>query len=226
MLGDAENRVRPMRYTILPGAPLAIPEGDGARVAENEKALIECEQQHARHLETVRREAFEKGREAARGEQAAWRQQSTAELAAALEGFRTERDQYLARAEHEVVRLALAIAERVLHREAQMDPLLLSGAVRVALGQLADSTEVKLRVPTAQREMWVEMLRLMPALPLRPEVVGDADLEAPEAVLETGLGTLDLGVRAQIAEIERGFFDLLEVRRETRSNDAAGRKQG
>ncbi len=32
-----------------------------------------------------------------------------------------------------MVRLALAIARKVLHREAQMDPLLLAGVVRVAL---------------------------------------------------------------------------------------------
>jgi flagellar assembly protein FliH len=221
MLGNAESRIRPMQYPILPGAPLAATESGGARAVEMEKALAEREQHQARQLESARREAFEKGREAARIEQAAWRQQCAAELASALEGFRAERDEYLARVEHEVVRLALAIAERVLHREAQMDPLLLSGAVRVALGQLAESTDVKLRVPAAQREMWAEMLRLMPALPLRPEVIGDQDLETSEAVLETGLGTVDLGVRAQIAEIERGFFDLLEVRRE-----AAAGKQG
>jgi flagellar assembly protein FliH len=221
MLGNAENSIRPMQYPILPGTPRAAPDGDGARVADIEKVLAERDQHAARQLETARREAFEKGREAARAEQAAWRQQCTAELAAALEGFRAERDNYLARVEHEVVRLALAIAERVLHREAQMDPLLLSGAVRVALGQLADSTDVKLRVPAAEREMWAEMLRLMPGLQLHPEVVGEPELETPEAVLETGLGTVDLGVRAQIAEIERGFFDLLEVRR-----DAAAGKQG
>jgi flagellar assembly protein FliH len=226
MLGNAENRVRPMQYPILPGAPLATADRNVVRGTEVEKALAEREQLLARQAETARREAFEKGREAARGEQAAWRQQCTAELAAALEGFRAGRDEYLARVEHEVVRLALAIAERVLHREAQMDPLLLSGAVRVALGQLAESTEVKLRVPAAQREMWAEMLRLMPGLPLRPEVVADAELDAPEAVLEAGLGTVDLGVRAQIAEIERGFFDLLEVRRETHVGEASAGKQG
>jgi flagellar assembly protein FliH len=226
MLGNSEIRIRPMQYPILPGVPPAAPDGDGARPAEMEKALAEREQQQGRQLEAARREGFEKGRQAASGEQAAWRQQCAAELTAALESFRAERDEYLARVEHEVVRLALAIAERVLHREAQMDPLLLSGAVRVALGQLAESTDVKLRVPAAQREMWAEMLRLMPGLPLRPEVIADTDLEVPEAVLETGLGTVDLGVRAQIAEIERGFFDLLEVRRETRGSDAAGRKQG
>ncbi len=35
------------------------------------------------------------------------------------------------------MKLALAVAARILRREAQMDPLLLTGAVRVALGQLA-----------------------------------------------------------------------------------------
>jgi flagellar assembly protein FliH len=71
---------------------------------------------------------------------------------------------------------------------------------------------VRLRVPVAHRELWAEMLRLMPAVPLRPEVVGDAEMEVSEAMLETALGRVDLGVRAQIEEIERGFFDLLEVR--------------
>jgi flagellar assembly protein FliH len=230
MLGNAEKNIRPMQYPILAG-PLPPLDGaaaadGGGKAGDTEKALAEREQQFARHMETARREAFEKGREAARGEQAAWRQQCGAELAGALERFRTERDEYLARVEHEVVRLALAIAERVLHREAQMDPLLLSGAVRVALGQLAESTEVKLRVPAAQRELWAEMLRLMPGLPLRPDLVADADMQPPEAVLEAGLGSVDLGVRAQIAEIERGFFDLLEVRRETRTGEAAPGKQG
>jgi hypothetical protein len=51
--------------------------------------------------------------------------------------------------EHEVVELALAVAARILRREAQMDPLLLTGAVRVALGQLSGSTEVRVRVPAA-----------------------------------------------------------------------------
>jgi flagellar assembly protein FliH len=69
--------------------------------------------------------------------------------------------------------------------------------------------------------MWAEMVRLMPGLPLRPQVQVDAGLETCEAVLETNVGTVDLGVRAQLEEIERGFFDLLEVRRESK-NDAAG----
>ena len=62
------------------------------------------------------------------------RMQQAAEL---MESLAEERDQYLHAVEHEVVKLALAVAARILRREAQMDPLLLTGAVRVALGQLS-----------------------------------------------------------------------------------------
>ena len=61
------------------------------------------------------------------------------QLAALVAHFASERDRFLHVVEQEVVKLALAIAARILRREAQMDPLLLTGAVRVALGQLAAS---------------------------------------------------------------------------------------
>lgn len=226
-LNHGERAVRPMEYPVLAGGPA--PGLDGlsaaglaARVRELEAERDERERRWVREIEAARREAVEQGRAAATSEDAAWRKQCAAELAAALEEFRARRDEYLAQVEHEVVRLALAVAERILHREAQMDPLLLAGAVRVALGRLAESTEVRLRVPAAQQELWTEMLRLMPALPLRPEVVGDAEMQTTEAALETSLGRVDLGVRAQIEEIERGFFDLLEVR----AKDSRAGKQG
>ena len=217
-----------MQYPVLRGPGTAGVDSPGdlaARIRELETTLAEREKQQTRQLDAARREAQEKAREAAGTELVAWRRQRSEELGSALESFRKQRDDYLARVEHEVVRLALAIAERILHREAQMDPLLLAGAVRVALGQLAESTEVQLRVPAEQRAMWDEMLRLMPALPLRPTVVSDADMRPEEAALEANLGSVDLGVRAQIAEIERGFFDLLEVRREGKAYEPAGEKQ-
>ncbi|HEX4007607.1 MAG TPA: FliH/SctL family protein [Acidobacteriaceae bacterium] len=229
MLGNTEAQVRAMQYPVLAGGTLtgsdcATQADLAARVCELEAAMAQREKQYALQLEAMRREGQEKGRAAALGEQAAWRRQMEGALAGGLEELCARREEYLARVEQEVVRLALAIAERILHREAQMDPLLLAGAVRVALGQLAESTEVRLRVPPEQLEMWVEMLRLMPGLPLRPEVVGDAGLGAAEAVLEAGLGTVDLGVRGQIAEIERGFFDLLEARREPGRSSGSGKK--
>jgi flagellar assembly protein FliH len=180
------------------------------RIRQLESQLREQEQRFAEERERIRRAAAEEERQAAAGQQAEWRGTCETALHAALEEFRGAREEYLGRVEHEVVRLALAIAERVLYREAQADPLLLAGVVRVALGRLADSTVVRLRVPESEQALWAEMLRLMPGLPLRPEVVGDAALQPAEALLEAQIGSVDLGVRAQIREIERSFFDPAE----------------
>jgi flagellar assembly protein FliH len=43
-------------------------------------------------------------------------------------------------------------------------------------------------------------------------VIGDLKLDTNECVLETSAGRVELGVKAQLKEIERGFFDLLEQR--------------
>ena len=129
-----------------------------------------------------------------------------------LDAFHTERERYFHDIEQEAVRLALAIAARILRREAQMDPLLLSGAVRVALGQLGESTSVRLLVPEADRMLWEESLRLTPGLRLRPEVIGDARMELGECRIQTEFGGADLSLHEQLREIERGFFDRVPQR--------------
>ena len=168
-----------------------------------------------RRLGEEARRAFEAGRERGRLEgrqaeqeaQLGIEQRRKAQVAAQIERIGAERDRYFERVEREVVELALAIAARILRREAQMDPLLLTGAVRVALGQLAATTQVRLRVPAAELALWSEAMALLPNLPMRPAVEAGEKMTPGDCLLETELGTLDLGVRAQLAEIERGFFD-------------------
>ncbi len=121
--------------------------------------------------------------------------------------FAEERDRYLNAVEQEVVKLALAVAARILRREAQMDPLLLTGAVRVALGQLAASSEVRLRVPEAELKLWTEAIAHLPNLALKPAVEPGEGMRLGDCVIESKAGTVELGVRSQLAEIERGFFD-------------------
>jgi flagellar assembly protein FliH len=216
MQGEAESAIRPMEYPVLPGTagPAGALSPDQVHAVGPEAKLAAQEEAFARRLEAVRCEGVEQGKQLATAESAAWRKQRAAELAAAMEGFRACRDTYLATVEKEVVRLALATAEKILYRESQVDPLLLSGAIRTALGQLAESTEVRLRVPAEQRDLWADVMRLMPGLPLRPQVIADAELPGCAAVLESSLGSADLSVRAQLEEIERGFFDRVETRSE------------
>jgi flagellar assembly protein FliH len=186
------------------------------RLRELEEQIEESQRSFQQKLEIETAAAFERGRVEEGSHRTAAITEMTQVLKRAVGEFASERDRYLEQVEQEVVRLALSIAARILHREAQMDPLLLSGAVRVALGQLSDVTEVRLRIPAAQQQLWAEMVHLMPNLPLRPQLVADDALGAGECLLETHLGAVDLGVKAQLKEIERGFFDLLEQREPAR----------
>lgn len=176
-------------------------------------------EQFDQELAEARRKSFDVGRERGmlEGRQAEREAQAeahalaekqrTEQLAEIINGFAQERDCYFQAVEHEVVELALAIAARVLRREAQMDPLLLTGAVRVALGQLSESTQVRLRVPAGELDLWTEAIEHIPNLALKPAVVAGQAMRLGDCVLETELGSVDLGVRAQLGEIERGFFD-------------------
>jgi flagellar assembly protein FliH len=178
-------------------------------------ALAEVEKRAAeetrRSFEAGRERGCQEGRQAEREAQAA--QQAAAldrherQLAALVGSFAAERDRYLHTVEQEVVKLALAVAARILRREAQMDPLLLTGAVRVALSQLSASTEIQLRVPASELDLWTETVTLLPNLDVKPTVIAGEGMRLGDCIIESKLGTVDLGIRSQLGEIERGFFD-------------------
>ena len=173
----------------------------------------------------AREQAFEQGRIAGQREAAGrLREQTTAEMNAeraaismVVAGFARARAGYFLQVEGEVVRLALAIARRILHREAQMDPLLLRGAVRLALERLEANTQVRLRVPAGRGLLWTEAFArgqgLAPGT-AAPAVVEDPALNGEECILETSLGETNCNLDDQLREIEQGFFDLLAERGE------------
>jgi flagellar assembly protein FliH len=133
-------------------------------------------------------------------------------LAKALEDFAREREGYFCRVEGEVVKLAVGIARKILHREVQVDPLLLAGVVRVALEKITAGTSVRLRVHPDHVYAWHDFFANQQERRPAPELLGDASLGLGQCVLETALGTTELTLEAQLAEIERGFFDLLAQR--------------
>lgn len=135
-----------------------------------------------------------------------------AEVVGALQEFAQGREAYYQRLEAEVVQLVLSITRKVLHREAQVDPMLLTGVVRVALEKIANGTVVKVRVPPVQADSWRAAIRKMPARDLMIEVVADDTLSGPRCVIVTEMGTTDVSLNSQLAEIERGFLDLLKDR--------------
>ncbi|MFY9852968.1 MAG: FliH/SctL family protein [Terracidiphilus sp.] len=202
---DAEDAVKSVSKTGA--APVRNAEAEAiearlriefdARVAEESRRAFEAGREQGRQTE----------RETQSDSEAATHQQRAKQVADLIERFTEERDRYMNAVEHEVVKLALAVAARILRREAQMDPLLLTGAVRMALGQLSGSTQARLRVPEAELDLWREAIVLVPNLALRPAVSAGEGMRLGDCAIETELGSVDLGIRSQLGEIERGFFD-------------------
>ena len=129
-----------------------------------------------------------------------------------LEEFAKEHAAYYRRVEAEVVHLALAIARKILHREAQIDSSLLAGIVRVTLEKLDAGTKIDLHVPPRETTDWRHYFACQVEGAPVPEVHEDATLAAGECRVETSLGSTEVGLESQLKEIETGMLDLLAER--------------
>jgi flagellar assembly protein FliH len=141
---------------------------------------------------------------------------SCAQMAKVLREFAAERNSYFQRVEAEVVQLALSIARKILHREAQIDPLLLTGIVRVALENLNQGTRVRLHAHPQDISFWRDYLSCADDLAAALDLLGDPALEPGSCLLETDLGSTLISLDTQLKEIEQGFLDLLERRPQVR----------
>jgi flagellar biosynthesis/type III secretory pathway protein FliH len=135
-------------------------------------------------------------------------------VSAALSDFSRERQSYFLHVEGEIVSLALAIVRKILHRESEVDPLLLTGLVRVALEKMSSSQNVRLLVHPSHLRAWQDYFFGRSDLPLVPECVTDSTLALNQCRIETDHGVTDLHIEAQLKEIEQGLFDLLAQRPE------------
>lgn len=161
-------------------------------------------------------QAWSKGHDAGQAEaHAAFEQQIAKlreEISKALHDFAAERDTYFQRIEEQVVRLTLAIARKILHREAQVDPLLLAGILRVALEKIASNTNTRLRAHPSDIKVWRDHFAQAHENLPPPELIGDPEIQSGRCILETELGTTEIGLETQLKEIEQGFLDLLAQR--------------
>lgn len=122
--------------------------------------------------------------------------------------FARDRQRFFAAAESQVVRLALAVAGRILSREVASDGLHLRATVKAALARVQDSSVTTLRVAPEEVEAWATLFQRSSAGKVK--VVGDERMSKGECVLETTVGRVELGVEVQLAEIERGFRELVQ----------------
>jgi flagellar assembly protein FliH len=110
-------------------------------------------------------------------------------------------------AEEDVVKLSIAIARRVLHRELTLDPESIGGLIKAALEKIESHELCRVRVHPDQETMIRTILGRYS--PTRIELVADPALGKGDVVFETSQGTVDASVEAQLREIERGLADRL-----------------
>ncbi len=179
--------------------------------AEDSGNMISLEEMQARE-EQARHSGLEEGEARVRASFEGALAVERSGLAAALSEFAKGRQAYYQKIEDEVVRLVLSIARKVLHRESQLDPMLLTGVVRVALEKMASGAVVELRVPPTQVDAWRAAIRSISPHNLHIEISGDESLRGPRCLIVTEMGRTDASLEAQLGEIERGFLDLLSQR--------------
>ncbi len=197
---DAPPATFQYRQMNLPALPRIAEEPVDAAQVHLAAAALEAQ------LADAREQGVREGEQKARAECEARSTSEAAKIAAAIEVFQAMRKDYFARVEGEVVHLALAIAKKVLHREAQVDPTLVAALVQIALAQLKEGSAVSIRVRPEEAPRWRDHFATgAPGV----AVVEDPALSPQDCLLETELGTANFSLDAQLKELEQGFFDVL-----------------
>jgi flagellar assembly protein FliH len=183
---------------------------DATEEEERGEALLERERgvQMRAMLDAAREDASAEARRLAGLECEARIVQERRRVERLLSEFGEQRQGYFAQAEAAVVRLALSIAAKVLQREVVGDPMHLTATVRAALSRIQDGSLAVMRVRPEEIEGWQQVFAEDGTGKI--EVAGDKAMRAGDCVLETTIGRVELGVMAQLGEIERGFRELLE----------------
>jgi flagellar assembly protein FliH len=153
-------------------------------------------------------QGFQEGRAAGQHEMEARVAAMNTQVARSVEELSGLRQRFRHEAEEDVVALALAIARRILHRELTVAPEAVLGLVKAALDKMEAREVHRVRVSREDAAMVQQFLEKM-GLPRQVEVIGDPGLQRGSAILDSGRGALDASVETQLAEIERGFADLV-----------------
>jgi flagellar assembly protein FliH len=90
--------------------------------------------------------------------------------------------------------------------------MVVAGLVKLMNERLQQKTKIIVHIRPEDAESWRHYFRDN----VNVQVVEDFTLEPKACLLETELGIADLGLDAQLKEVEQGFFDLLAQRPEAK----------
>jgi len=185
---------------------------DMSKSQVSETRILEIQQE----AEARVRAAYNQG--LAAGEAAA-RERAQQKLDPVLHGLNTiiaelatMRKHVRAEAEDDAVKLAIAIARRVLYRELATDPDAILGLVKAAFSKLNARETHRLRVSPSDAAV-IQEHRAKLQIPPGLEIAPDGSLTPGSAIFETSRGDLDASIETQLSEIDRGLTDALKRRK-------------
>jgi flagellar assembly protein FliH len=216
--GSTSPRFHGLWSENAPGSEQRVSETSGLQKSPSEEArrILDEARTRAEHME---REAFEQGftqGERAGREMAERSVESTLlALGAALESWQSTMETRSEEMVSEVVRMAMAVARKILQREVTLDGGVVADVVRGALAKGGLRGEVTVRVHPMDRgallEARPEILRQLEEVrSLRVE--SDETIRRGGALVECEAGELDLRLERQFEEIELAFGRMLTER--------------
>lgn len=214
---DSEE-VKPILWRTLPGSAL-VPAAQAAgretaspsELAELQNRIAEVERLRQSEVAQAKQASFEEGRQRAHQEAAAEVKAALDRLAQKLNEVAALRSKMRLYAEMDIVKLGLAIAQRILRRELTTDPETIHGLVHAALLKIQNRDILRVRVYPAGAEALKASLARAGAAPAI-QVVSDPTLKTGDLLFETSVGELDASVETQLQEVERGLADRLALR--------------
>ncbi len=162
-------------------------------------------------LREAREQGFREGEAAGRSQASSQVEPLLGQLARSIDELAQLRSKLRHQAEGDLLKLSVAIARKVLHRELNADPEALAGLIHVALSKIRVQEILRVRVhPQHQALVIQQTQRLTGGAHL--EVCGDPRLPLGGVLVETSRGEFDASIDVQLREIETGLADRLAAR--------------
>ena len=116
-----------------------------------------------------------------------------------------------AQVEREVVKLAVEVAKKIVHREVHADPDIIQTLVRVALGHVAEKSALTVHLNPVDYNYLLEQRAELSQNEGRDiALLADKSVERGGCLIQTECGDVDARIEEEFREVERGFFEGLK----------------
>lgn len=199
------NSVRHEAATLIDGAH----DDSQALISEAQQRAIELISDAAANAQEIedaaRKTGFDSGQSDGQAAAGAEVEEMLTTMRGLVDVARAERHKIIEGAEPEIVRLAMMLAEKIVHQQITIDKNVVVSMARAAIARLVNRESVTVRVNPADietiREHKEKMMNNTDVERLR--VVEDQRVDRGGVVMETESGTIDAKVATQIGEARR-----------------------